>query len=531
MAQAAKYPIGIQYFPDIINGGYIYVDKTEYIRQLVNTGKYYFLSRPRRFGKSLLLTTMQAYFEGRRELFKGLAIDRDDMDWTPHPVIMLSLNTLDPKSEDSLLDYLGDCLLPYERKYGRDPEIKTLSQRLTNILIRARETTGQKAVVLVDEYDAPLLSTIEKPELNGLYRETLKAMFSVLKSSDRLIHFAFVTGVSRFSHTSLFSGANNLRDISFDDMYAGICGITEEELMLYLKPSVKEFADKAAISISEAFDVLKENYDGYHFCEDCPDIYNPFSLLSALSAKKTQDYWFQSGTPSYLIGILKRDDFFLPDLDGMDTLHSGLSVKESYLNNPVALLFESGYVTIKGYDDEKQLFTLALPNKEVAVSFTKALMPVYSGYQPYECDNLLTRMKSAVIDGEVNRFMELLRSFLEGNPYSNTELAKRETYFKNNIYLVFRALGFMPRTEEETCRSRMDLMLQTRRFIYIFELKTDGNVADAMAQIEDRGYATPYLHSGKTIITIGANYSSEKNNIDSWNTNSGTAIPTQRDDI
>lgn len=211
----------------------------------------------------------------------------------------------------------------------------------------------------------------------------------------------------------------------------------------------------------------------------------------------------------------------------METLQNGLSVKESYLNNPVALLFESGYVTIKGYDDEKQLFTLALPNKEVAVSFTKALMPIYSGYQPYECDNLLTRMKSAVIDGEVNRFMELLQSFLEGNPYSNTELAKRETYFKNNIYLVFRTLGFMPRTEEETCRSRMDLMLQTRRFIYIFEFKTDGNVADAMTQIEDKGYAIPYLHSCKTIVKIGANYSSEKNNIDSWVINSGTATPAQ----
>lgn len=516
MAEALKYPIGIQFFPEIIENGYLYVDKTAYIRKIISEGKYFFLSRPRRFGKSLLLSTFQAYFEGRRDLFKGLSIDDDSIDWTPHPVIMLSLNTLDPKSEDSLRLLFSNILNRYEKLYGMEEKVDELPQKFENLLIAAHEKTGQKTVVLIDEYDAPILSTLENPDLNESYRQTLKAIFSVLKSCDRHIHFAFVSGVSRFSHTSLFSGANNLRDISFEDDYAAICGITEQEVAADLQPSIHEFAIKSKISDVEAFRLLKENFDGYHFSQDSPDIYNPFSLLNALNSKRITDYWFQSGTPSYLISIMKRDNFFLPDLECIDTMQSGLSVKESYLSNPVALLFETGYLTIKSYDDEKELYSLGFPNKEVAVSFSKALMPVYSGYKDYECDNLLGKMKSAVVDGDAERFMTLLKTFLEGNPYSNTELSRRERYFKNNIYLVFRALGFKPRVEEETCRGRMDLVMQTRRFIYIFELKTDGNVSEAMSQIDSKGYAEPYAFSGKKIIKIAAVYSSEINNIETW---------------
>lgn len=516
MVKKVKYPIGIQSFSEIIEGGYLYVDKTAYIRELVDTGKYYFLSRPRRFGKSLLLTTIQSYFEGIRELFRGLDIESDDREWAPHPVILLSLNMVDPKSERSLLDFLNDCLVPYENLYGRNPEIKTLSQRFANIIVNAHEKTGQKVVVLVDEYDAPLLSTLDMPELNENYLQTLKAIFSVLKPYDRHIEFALITGVSRFSHTSLFSGANNLTDISFDQSFAAICGITEEEVISNFGTSINELSKATGSSEHDVLRNLKENFDGYHFCQNYPDIYNPYSLLSAFKYRKISDYWFQSGTPSYLIRMLKREDFFLPDLDNLESMQSSLSVKESYLNNPVALLFETGYITIKDYDDEKQLYTLGLPNKEVAESFSKALMPIYSGYPQYECDNLYGKMRNAVVDGEPDRFMEYLRVFLEGNPYGNTEIAKREAYFRNNIYLIFRALGFLPRAEERTCWSRMDVMLQTRRFIYIFELKTDGKVSEAMRQIDRKCYAEPYLHSGKKIFRIAANYSTERNNIIGW---------------
>lgn len=516
MAARMRYPIGIQDFRKLREGGFVYVDKTGYIMQLLAGAGYYFLSRPRRFGKSLLLSTIRAYFEGRRELFTGLFIDRYIEDWTPHPVVTLSFNTLEAADENSLHELINDLLLPYEREYGRDESVDSLPQRLAGVLRRAHELSGQKVAVLIDEYDAPLLATLERPELNTHYREMMKALFAVLKTYDEHICFAFVTGVSRFSHTSLFSGANHLRDISFLDTYAAICGITGDELSCYFPESVRELAYKMGVSESEAFGILKENYDGYHFCGNSPDIYNPFSLLSTLDSGCIDDYWFQSGTPSYLIRMLKRDDFFLPDLDRIEALRSTLSVKESYLNNPVALLFESGYITIKDYDVEKQIYSLGLPNKEVATSFSQALIPAYSGYQSYECDNLMARMKSAVIDGEVERFMALLKTFLEGNPYSNTEKKKRERYFKNNLFIVLRALGFRPRAEEETCRARMDVMLETRCYIYIFELKSDGNVSDAMCQIEEKGYASPYIYSGKKIIKIAASYSSALNNIADW---------------
>lgn len=516
MAPVLKYPIGIQTFSKIREGGYIYIDKTAYIRKLIDSGDFYFLSRPRRFGKSLLLSTLEAYFGGRRDLFKGLAIDEEDTDWTPRPVLTFSFNTLVAKSEQSLESFLDVAFSRYEKIYGKNPDVTELPQRFEDLLMNAYKTTGQKVVVLVDEYDSPLLDTLDRPDLNDCYRRLLKPVFSVLKSCDRYIEFAFVTGMSRFSHTSLFSGANNLDDISLNEEYAGICGITEDELRDCLSQSIDEFALKLNVTYDEVLDILKENYDGYHFSDCSPDIYNPFSLLNALKHKKVLDFWFRIGTPSYLIGVMKRDDFFLPDLDHIDSLESGLSVKESYLNNPVALLYESGYITIKGYDDEKRLYTLGLPNKEVAESFSAALMPVYSGRSERSCEDLIREMRNATIDGKPDRFMELLQTFLEGNPYGNTEMAKRESYFKNNIFLIFKALGFLPQAEEQTCRSRMDLLLRTRRFIYIFELKTDGNVDKAMRQIEDRGYAAPYRHSGKTIIRIAANYSTRRNNIDFW---------------
>ncbi|MDE7414212.1 MAG: ATP-binding protein [Muribaculaceae bacterium] len=516
MAERLKYPIGIQTFSKIRRGGFVYIDKTGYIKGLVNLPLYYFLSRPRRFGKSLLLTTLQSYFEGDRDLFKGLCIDTDDTDWTPHPVFLLSLNSFNPKTKESIEDLLSNILSRYETAYDCPAETKDLPQRFENIIIKAHEKTGQPVVILVDEYDSPLLSTLERPDLNEYYRLVLKGLFSVLKSADKHIHFAFVTGVSRFSQTSLFSGANHLTDISFDDRYSGICGITEEEMRNHLHESVSRLAIKLKVSEEEAFNVLKDNYDGYHFSEESPDIYNPFSLLSALESKRIEDFWFRSGTPSYLIDVMKKDYFYLPDLDCIETQESGLSVKESYLNNPIALLFETGYLTIKKYDDEKRSYTLGLPNKEVAESFSKALMPIYSGFSEIQCEDILNKMRSAIIDGEPDRFMILLQTFLEGNPYGNTEMARRESYFKNNIYIIFKALGFLPRVEEHTCRSRMDVMLRTRRFIYIFELKTDGSIEKAMDQIDEKGYAIPYLHSDKSVILIAANYSTKRNNIDGW---------------
>lgn len=511
-----KYSTGIQDFGKLREMGYTYVDKTQYVRKLVETPGYYFLSRPRRFGKSLFLSTLEKYFLGRRDLFGGLDIDTDDIDWTPRPVFKFSLNTIDPKTEDSLINSLSSVIRDYEAKYqipGRDNDIPS---RFSVLIRTAFESTGRKVAVLVDEYDSPLLNTLENEHINSSYRDTMRAFFSVLKSADEYIYLAFITGVTRFSHTSLFSGANNLRDISLQPEYSAICGITEDELKDVFMPGVHDFAQSSGISDQEMLSLLKENYDGYHFSEKSPDIYNPFSLLNALQSQRIDNYWFQSGTPASFLKALRRHDFYLPDLDCIETTSSGLSISESFMRNPIGLLYEAGYLTIKDYDYELKEYTLSLPNKEVAASFSEALMPYYSEQSLMECQSCFIKMRRAVIKGEPELFMKLLQTFLAGNPYGLTELAKREKYFENNIFLIFKALGFMPRAEVQTCNACMDLILQTRRYTYIFELKTDGSAKEAMQQIEDRGYALPYAHDGKQIIKIAANYSSATNNIDSW---------------
>lgn len=516
MADDIKYPVGIQSFPEVIGGGYLYVDKTGFIKKLEEKGKYYFLSRPRRFGKSLFLSTLESLFLGKRELFRGLTIDADDRDWSPRPVVKMSLNIVDPKSDSSLANLLNTIFRSYEEKYCIPNHGDELASRFEMILKTACELTGRKVAVLIDEYDAPLLNTLDDTALNESYRATLRAVFSVLKNADDYIHFAFVTGVSRFSHASLFSGANHLKDISLDDRYAAICGITEPELKTVLMPCVSEFAREIEVSDEILLSRLKENYDGYHFSKNCPDIYNPFSLLNALDSRNISNYWFESGTPRYLLSVLKRDNFFLPELDCLEAAQSDLSAEESYMQNPVALLYESGYVTIKQYDDDALTFTLGMPNQEVATSFAKALMPIYSGWEENYCRRSSAGMRKSLAEGDTDRFMRMLQTFLEGNPYGNTVMAQRETYFKNNIFIVLKALGFMPRVEEQTCRARMDVMLRTRRYIYIFELKTDGDTGDAMHQIEDRGYTLPYADEARTVIRIAANYSTRRNNIDSW---------------
>lgn len=516
MSEKLKYPVGIQSFEKLRSMNYAYADKTMYIKKMLESPAYYFLSRPRRFGKSLFLSTLESYFEGKREFFHGLDIDSDEMDWTPRPVIKISLNTIDPKSDNSLINYIDSALRQYEKTYAMPGHEEDLSRRFELLIQEACRRTGRKAVILIDEYDSPLLCTLDNEKLNKSYRDTLRALFSVLKNADEYIHFAFITGVSRFSHTSLFSGANNLLDISFDNRFAAICGITEEELRKVLMPGVTDFAKSLAITAEKALSLLKENYDGYHFSKRCPDIYNPFSLLNALSSNEIDNYWFRSGTASFLLTMLKRDNFYLPRLDCIESETSDLSAKESYLNNPVALLYEAGYVTIKRYDEEIESYILGLPNKEVSTSFSEALLPIYSDMDFMSCRDSFILMRRSLLKGEPDTFMHTLQTFLEGNPYSNTEIARRETYFKNNIYIIFKALGFMPRVEEETCRLRMDVMLRTKAYIFIFELKTNRDTGKALEQINNRGYALPYADEGRKIITIAANYSTARNNIDSW---------------
>ncbi len=517
MAKEIKYPIGIQDFRKLREMGYAYVDKTQYILKMIASPSYYFLSRPRRFGKSLFLSTLQAYFEGRRNLFEGLALDTDEVDWTPKPIIKFSFNAVRATDKENLDKYLNTALSVYEKEYGVEPG-GDYSDRFAALIRKASKKTGQKVVILVDEYDSLLLDTLksELQDIHSYYRQTLKSLFTVLKNEDSNIYFAFITGISRFSHTSLFSGANNLDDISIFNQYASICGITEEELNFYFKDGIASFAEEEDIDYASCYALLKKNYDGYHFAKKSPDIYNPFSIIRALKYKTIDNYWFQSGTPSYLIEILKKDNFFLPSLDCLEVFESTLTAKESYLQNPAALLFESGYVTIKGYEKESKIFTLGFPNLEVAKSFTEALLPIYSYHDKEITNDVCIKMKRYIINGEAELFMEELKSFLHGNPYGLTELDKREKHFQSCLYLMLRAIGFEPIAELQTYNARMDMMLSTSRFVYIFELKTDGSAQQALNQIEEKGYYLPFITSGKEIIKIGANYSSTLNNINSW---------------
>lgn len=514
-----RYPVGIQSFEKLREMGYLYVDKTAVIGKLITRPGYYFLSRPRRFGKSLLLSTLKAYFEGKRDLFAGLAIDRDDIPWTKRPVFMLMLNSMAAESEKDLDSVMEKFLADYESEYGLpsgNPSGLEYPQRLIRLFEHAHKATGKRIVLLVDEYDAPLLSTLDKPELNRKYKAVLRAVFNVMKEADSIIEFAMLTGVSRFSQTSLFSGPNNLNDITMQPDFAAICGITDEEIHRDLTPAIAEFANANNISKEDAFSRLKENYDGYHFTKNSPDIYNPFSVISALNNKNIGNYWFRSGTPTFLVKALMRDGFYLPDLDEIEADAMSLSDIESYAQNPVALLFETGYLTIKHFDPEYDLYHLGLPNKEVSDSFLKFLLPHYTRISPRDSDSELKRMKGLIKTGDAEGFMEYLKSFMAEIPYSNIDFKVKEKYFKNNLYLILKLLGFNVRTELETSFSRMDMALETDRFAYIFELKMDSSAESALKQIKDRGYDVPFSCKGKKIIQIGASYSSRTNNIDSW---------------
>ncbi|MCD8292416.1 MAG: AAA family ATPase, partial [Prevotellaceae bacterium] len=373
-----KYPIGIQSFKELREEGFVYVDKTARLYELTSGGKYYFLSRPRRFGKSLLLSTLEAYFNGEKELFKGLALERLERDWTPYPVLYLDLNTGRYDTVENLEENLNDRFREWEEIYGPAEKGATLEARFKRIVQRACEKTGQKAVILVDEYDKPVLSAIEDEQLQERFRRVLKAVYSVLKTQDRYIRFAFLTGVSKFSHLSIFSDLNNLQDITLDERYADICGISEEELHLYFDDSIKALAERRNLTYEEACDKLKETYNGYHFAPGSVGMYNPFSLLNCMSAGRLDNYWFQTGTPTFLVKMLRKKDYDLMHLQ-LDLVPArALSEVDSMSSSAIPLLYQTGYLTIKGYDELFNSYRLGFPNREVEEGFMQSLLPMYT---------------------------------------------------------------------------------------------------------------------------------------------------------
>ena len=530
-----KLPIGIQSFKDLREKNFLYVDKTEYLFRLVNNGKVYFLSRPRRFGKSLFLSTLAAYFLGQKELFKDLYLEKAEEEqarfeqraaWEVYPVLYLDFNVGKYTDSGALNERLHIMLCAEESVYGISPskeEQPFFASRFEKFLKIVYQQTGKQVVILVDEYDKPLLQTMGvNEELNEHYRNTLKAFYSVIKTCDQYIRFAFLTGVTKFSKISIFSDLNNLEDISLRNDYAGICGITEQELEQNFEPEIEALSKAEDLTRSKTLAALKKQYDGYLFAKAGVNVYNPFSLLSAFKAKDFGSYWFSTGTPTFLVNYLKEAHYFIPDLDGKVELNeSGLDTYRAVTENALPILFQSGYLTIIGYIKEARLYKLGFPNDEVRYGFLENLLPAYSSLPLGDTGKSVWQFVQDIREGKVDSFMERMRSIIAGIPYDNfTEenMKLREQNYQTAVYLVFALMGQFVQTEVHCSTGRADCVVTTADSIYLFEFKLTGNgsAEDALNQIKEKEYAAKYQVDGKKIVLIGSSFDEKTRTIKEW---------------
>ena len=510
-----KFPIGIQQFEENRLGDWIYVDKTAHIYNLAAGGKYFFLSRPRRFGKSMLLSTLEAYFQGKKHLFKGLAIEQLETEWAEHAVLHLDLNAEKYTTPEDLTNILDTYLREWEEKYeSPERENPSLSQRFRSVIRSAKQKTGRNVVVLVDEYDKPMLQAIGNEELQTEFRNALKAFYGVLKSADGDLRFAMLTGVTKFNKVSVFSDLNNLNDISMDDRYNEICGISQQELYDIFDEEIGKLAIANEQSKEEAYKTLRHRYDGYHFCPNAQGMYNPFSVLLALQKREYGSYWFSTGTPTYLVQLMKEADLNPYALSGYEASGSELDSIQIRVGNPIAVLYQSGYLTIKGYDSRFKVYTLDYPNDEVKEGFVNFLVPYYTYSKSVNHATIIGQFVKSMECGDAERFMELLQSFMAGIPY---ELVRNlEVHFQNMIYIIIKLMGLYVQAEYRTSRGRIDLLVRTDKYVYVIELKHDESAEEALAQINSKDYALPFTVDGRRIIKIGANVSKDTRNIDSW---------------
>ena len=558
-----KLPLGIQSFKDLREKKFLYVDKTAYLSRLVNNSKAYFLSRPRRFGKSLFLSTLAAYFLGQKELFKDLYIEQAEEEqavreqrsaWLEYPVLYLDFNTGQYELSGALDETLSYFLDTEEPRYNLQKSGLSHAKRFTSLIKAACQQTGKQVVILVDEYDKPLLQTMGvNEELNEHYRNTLKAFYSVIKTCDQYIRFAFLTGVTKFSKISIFSDLNNLRDISMEKQYAGICGLSQTELEETFQQDIQVLADEQDLTYQEALAALKQWYDGYLFHPAGEGMYNPFSVLSALAKKEISSYWFGTGTPTFLVNFLKEAHYYIPDLDGNVELNqTGLETYRAVAQDALPILFQAGYLTIKKYIKDLRLYQLGFPNDEVRYGFLENLLPAYSGLTLSQTGVWIGRFIQDIRKGNVDEFMERLKSIISGIAYDNfTEqnLKLREQNYQTAVYLVFALMGQFAQTEvhchstamdggcstQQRCfggaetRSqnytrtysfdrRADCVVRTADTVYIFEFKLsdNGSAEDALNQIKTQEYAAPYKASGQKIVLIGAGFDEEKRTIRDW---------------
>ena len=531
MSETRVMPIGAQSFEVLRSNQCVYVDKTRYVYQLISQSRVYFLSRPRRFGKSLLLSTLDAYFSGKQELFKGLYLEQAELEfaarekreaWQQYPVLYLDLNAERYAQPHDLENALNTHLVRWEQRYGKEASEATFSSRFMGVIRRAHEKTGRQVVVLIDEYDKPLLDTLDKSELNGTYRDILRAFFSVIKSSDRYLRFAFLTGVTRFSKVSVFSGLNNLRDISLLSDFAAICGITEQELEANFAPEIETLGNELGETRDATLAILKKRYDGYLFARKGENVYNPFSLLNVFASRELSDYWYATGTPTFLVEYLKAAHYNIPDLEGNVRLdESDLEANRTDSRNPLPILFQAGYLTIKEYQAMFNVYRLGFPNDEVRYGFMKNLL---DGFAPtlYGAGVAASDFARDMLEGKVDEFMTRMRSILSGIPYSTVSseemVALRERDYQVSVYLIFSLMGQFVQTEVHNSVGRADCVVHTRDVIYVFEFKlwSKGTPQEALAQIKANGYDTSFRASGKRVVLIGVSFDEQKRTIGAW---------------
>lgn len=516
MAQARRYPVGIQTFSEIRERNYLYIDKTQYLVDFIDKGyKYVFLSRPRRFGKSLFASMIHAFYEGRKDLFEGLAIGEYEKDWVKHPVLHFDMSAakhMDTKQLDDYLDYL---LLPYEKQFGTEEnKDKAPNIRFANIVKAAYEQTGRKVVLIIDEYDAPLLDVVHEEQNLAALRRATQNFYSPIKSLDPYLEFVFLTGITKFAQLSIFSELNNLFNVSMYDKYSAICGISSEELHTQMLPDVERLAEHLHLSVDETFERLKRKYDGYHFSKNSEDVYNPFSLIKALASGDISDYWFDSGTPTYIIKLLQKYNVGLRDLTGQDAGVSDFDVSPENMTTVLPLLYQSGYLTIKHYDPMIDLYTLGYPNEEVRTGMVRSLAANYLTPAEGTNSSFVIKFVKAVIADDMEQALTLMRAYLAGVSYRLSNKTERDV--QTIFYLVFSLIGSFIKVEEESAHGRADVVITLPSVVYVMELKFDGSADAALRQIDEKGYLIPYTADGKRLVKVGVNYSSEERTITEW---------------
>ncbi|WP_029425874.1 PD-(D/E)XK nuclease superfamily protein [Bacteroides finegoldii] len=508
------YPIGIQTFSEIREKNYLYIDKTEYVYRMTHFAKYVFLSRPRRFGKSLLTSTLHSYFSGRKDLFQGLAMERLEKDWTEYPVLHFDMSMakhVDKERLERLLDFM---LSDYERTFGLDTTVGDANLRLTRLIKCAYEKTGRQVVVLIDEYDAPLLDVVHEKENLGILRNIMRNFYSPLKACDPYLKYVFLTGITKFSQLSIFSELNNIKNISLDEPYAAICGITEDEMLTQMKEDMERLAAKLNIPSEEVLLKLKENYDGYHFTYPSPDLYNPFSLLNAFADGKFGSYWFGSGTPTYLIKMLEKFGVEPSEVGGKTAAVEDFDAPTETMSSITPLLYQSGYITIKGYDSELGLYTLDIPNKEVRVGLMRSLLPYYVSTPTEKTNTMVAYLSRDIRNDDMDSALRRLQTFLSTIPYCDN--TRYEGHYQQMFYIIFSLLGSFVDVEVRTPRGRVDVVLRTKTTLYVMELKLDKTADEAMEQINLKNYPERFALCGLPVVKVAINFDSERCTIGEW---------------